>query len=79
LGLKNSLYPEYLFDQTKDQKRIVVGKSHGKTTPTEMIIQVFLYEGIDFDYVTGSNNAGLETLFKFPDRFIISRTIDVIF
>src|SRR4051812_36092260 len=32
LGLKIYSYPEYLYEQSKDKKRIVIGGSHGKTT-----------------------------------------------
>ena len=31
LGLKIFSYPEYLYEQAKDKKRIVIGGSHGKT------------------------------------------------
>ena len=31
LGLKIYSYPEYIYEQTKDKTRIVVGGSHGKT------------------------------------------------
>ena len=34
LGLRIYSYPEYLYEQTKDKKRIIVGGSHGKTTTT---------------------------------------------
>jgi UDP-N-acetylmuramate: L-alanyl-gamma-D-glutamyl-meso-diaminopimelate ligase len=34
LGLKIYSYPEYVYEQTKDKTRIVIGGSHGKTTIT---------------------------------------------
>ena len=37
LGLKIYSFPEYLYEQTKDKIRIVVGGSHGKTTTTAML------------------------------------------
>ena len=37
LGLKVYSYPEYLYEQSKDKTRIVIGGSHGKTTITSMI------------------------------------------
>jgi UDP-N-acetylmuramate: L-alanyl-gamma-D-glutamyl-meso-diaminopimelate ligase len=40
LDLKIFSYPEYLYEQTKDKKSIVVGGSHGKTTITSMIMHV---------------------------------------
>ena len=41
LGIKIMSFPEYLYDQTKNKKRIVVAGSHGKTTTTAMIMHVF--------------------------------------
>ena len=40
LGLKIFSYPEYLYEQSKDKKRVVIGGSHGKTTITSMILHV---------------------------------------
>jgi len=37
-GIRVISFPEYLYEQTKDKKRIVVAGSHGKTTTTAMII-----------------------------------------
>ena len=36
LGIKIYSFPEYLYEQTKDKIRIVVGGSHGKTTTTSI-------------------------------------------
>ena len=33
-------YPEYIYEQSKNKKRIVIGGSHGKTTITAMILHV---------------------------------------
>ena len=38
LGLNIQSYPEFLYNSTKDKKRIVVGGSHGKTTITSMLL-----------------------------------------
>ena len=40
LGIKIYSFPEYLYEQTKDKVRIVVGGSHGKTSTTSMILYV---------------------------------------
>ena len=40
LGLRIFSYPEYVYEQTKDKTRIVIGGSHGKTTTTAMILHV---------------------------------------
>jgi UDP-N-acetylmuramate: L-alanyl-gamma-D-glutamyl-meso-diaminopimelate ligase len=40
LGLKIYSYPEYIYEQTKDKTRVVIGGSHGKTSITSMILHV---------------------------------------
>lgn len=62
LGLKIMSFPEYLYDQTKDKKRIVVAGSHGKTTTTAMIMHVLKFLGKKFDYMVGSQIDGFETM-----------------
>jgi UDP-N-acetylmuramate: L-alanyl-gamma-D-glutamyl-meso-diaminopimelate ligase len=62
LGIKIMSFPEYLFEQTKDKKRIVVAGSHGKTTTTAMIMHVLKSSGISFDYMAGSSIDGFETM-----------------
>ena len=43
LGIKIYSYPEYLYEQSKDKTRVVIGGSHGKTTITSMILQEFSF------------------------------------
>lgn len=62
LGLKIYSYPEYLFEQTKNKTRIVIGGSHGKTTTTSMVMHVLKYHNFDFDYMVGANLEGFETM-----------------
>ena len=62
LGLKIYSYPEYLYEQTKDKKRIIVGGSHGKTTTTSMIMHVLRHCGIKFDYMVGALLDGFDTM-----------------
>ena len=58
LGLKIYSFPEYLYEQTKDKFRIVVGGSHGKTTTTAMILYVLNRLGIEADYMVGAQIEG---------------------
>lgn len=58
LGLKIYSYPEYIYEQTKDKIRIVVGGSHGKTSTTSMIMHVLKDLDIDFDYMVGADLDG---------------------
>jgi UDP-N-acetylmuramate: L-alanyl-gamma-D-glutamyl-meso-diaminopimelate ligase len=67
IGVKIMSFPEYLFEQTKNKKRIVVAGSHGKTTTTAMIMHVFRFLGINFDYMVGSQIDGFETMVGLSD------------
>lgn len=62
IGLTIMSFPEYLYEQTKNMKRIVVAGSHGKTTTTAMIMHVFRTLGKKFDYMAGSQIDGFETM-----------------
>jgi UDP-N-acetylmuramate: L-alanyl-gamma-D-glutamyl-meso-diaminopimelate ligase len=62
LGITINSFPEFLYEQTRDKKRIVVGGSHGKTTTTAMIMHVLKYSGIKFDYMVGSAIEGYDTM-----------------
>ena len=62
LGITINSFPEFLYEQTIDKKRIVVGGSHGKTTTTAMIMHVLKYNGIKFDYMVGSAIEGYDTM-----------------
>ncbi|MBQ9509888.1 MAG: peptidoglycan synthetase [Bacteroidales bacterium] len=67
LGIKIFSYPEFLYEQSKDKCRIVVGGSHGKTTITSMIIYVLQQNGIDCDYMVGAQLAGFEVMVKLSE------------
>ena len=62
LGLKIYSYPEYLYEQSKDKTRIVIGGSHGKTTITSMVLHVLHYHGIDVDYMVGAQLEGFDVM-----------------
>jgi len=62
LGLRIYSFPEYIYEQTKNKKRIVVGGSHGKTTTTAMIMHVLKYHQLQFDYLVGSIIEGFDTM-----------------
>jgi UDP-N-acetylmuramate: L-alanyl-gamma-D-glutamyl-meso-diaminopimelate ligase len=68
LGLNIMSFPEYLYEQTKDKKRIVVAGSHGKTTTTAMIMHVFKSLEIKFDYMVGSQIDGFEMMVGLSDE-----------
>ncbi len=62
LGLKIYSYPEYIYEQSKDKLRVVIGGSHGKTTITSMILHVLQAAGKEFDYLVGAQLEGFETM-----------------
>lgn len=64
LGLKIYSFPEYLFQQTRNKTRIVVGGSHGKTSTTAMILYVLQKLRIDTDYMVGAQIEGFDNMVK---------------
>lgn len=68
LGVKIYSYPEYIYEQSKDKLRVVIGGSHGKTTITSMILHVLNHYNLDFDYLVGAQLAGFETMVKVTEE-----------
>ena len=62
LGLKIYSYPEFLYEQSKNKTRVVIGGSHGKTTITSMILHVLNYHERAVDYMVGAQLDGFETM-----------------
>ena len=62
LGVKIVSYPEFLYEQSKDKTRVVIGGSHGKTTITSMILHVLNYHDKEVDYMVGAQLDGFETM-----------------
>ncbi|HOY31363.1 MAG TPA: Mur ligase family protein [Bacteroidales bacterium] len=71
LGLKIYSFPEYIYEQSKDKIRVVIGGSHGKTTITAMIMHVLKTLGKDFDYMVGAQLEGFDTMFRISDAPVI--------
>jgi len=67
LGLKIYSYPEFVYEQTKEKKRIVVGGSHGKTTITSMLLHVMDKLGIETDYLVGALLEGFDCMVQLSD------------
>ncbi|RZW45280.1 MAG: peptidoglycan synthetase [Flavobacteriaceae bacterium] len=67
LGLKIYSYPEFLYEQSKDKTRVVIGGSHGKTTITSMILHVMHYHNRDVDYMVGAQLEGFDVMVKLTD------------
>jgi len=62
LGLKIFSYPEFLYEQSKDKTRVVIGGSHGKTTITSMILHVMKYHENEVDFMVGAQLEGFDTM-----------------
>lgn len=60
-------YPEYLYEQSKDKKRIVIGGSHGKTTITSMLLHVMNALQIDVDYMVGAQLEGYDCMVRLSE------------
>lgn len=67
LGIRIYSYPEYLYEQSKDKMRIVVGGSHGKTTTTAMILHVLNCCNIEADYMVGAQLKGFDVMVRLSD------------
>lgn len=68
LGIKVYSYPEYLYEQTKNKTRVVIGGSHGKTSITSMIMHVLKYQDINFDYMVGAQIEGFDTMVSLTEE-----------
>ncbi len=71
LGLKIFSFPEYIYHESRQKKRIVVGGSHGKTTTTSMIMHVLSKLHFDFDYLLGAKLNGFDQSVNITDAPII--------
>jgi UDP-N-acetylmuramate: L-alanyl-gamma-D-glutamyl-meso-diaminopimelate ligase len=71
LGLKIYSFPEYIFHESQDKKRVVVGGSHGKTTTTSMIMHVLKQLKLDFDYLVGARLEGFDQSVNITDAPVI--------
>jgi UDP-N-acetylmuramate: L-alanyl-gamma-D-glutamyl-meso-diaminopimelate ligase len=54
LGIPVYSFPEFIYNQSQDKKRVVIAGSHGKTSITSIILHVLKDQGKDFDYLVGA-------------------------
>jgi UDP-N-acetylmuramate: L-alanyl-gamma-D-glutamyl-meso-diaminopimelate ligase len=71
--LKLAIYsfPEYIYQESKDKTRVVVGGSHGKTTTTSMIMHVLKSAGSSFDWLVGARLEGFDQSVNITDAPVI--------
>jgi len=67
-GIRIYSYPEYVYEQSRDKTRVVIGGSHGKTTITSMILHVLKEASRDFDYLVGAQLEGFDTMVKITEE-----------
>ncbi|MDB5191058.1 MAG: UDP-N-acetylmuramate--L-alanine ligase [Segetibacter sp.] len=71
LALKIYSFPEYIYQESLQKTRIVVGGSHGKTTTTSMIMHVLKIAQKDFDYMVGARLEGFDQSVNITDAPVI--------
>ncbi len=71
LGLKIFSFPEYIYQESINKKRVAIGGSHGKTTTTAMVMHVLQQAGINFDYLVGARLQGFEQSVRITNAPII--------
>lgn len=71
LGIPVYSFPEFIYQQSKDKKRIVISGSHGKTSITSMILHVLQVHHIEFDYLVGAQLEGFDLMVKLSNAPII--------
>jgi UDP-N-acetylmuramate: L-alanyl-gamma-D-glutamyl-meso-diaminopimelate ligase len=55
-------FPAYIYEHSRNKTRVVVAGSHGKTTSTAMLMHVLKIQGLDFDYLVGSQLPGYDRM-----------------
>ncbi|WP_187261996.1 UDP-N-acetylmuramate--L-alanine ligase [Pontibacter beigongshangensis] len=67
LGIPIFSFPEFIYEQSKDKQRIVIGGSHGKTSITSIILHVLQHLNRKFDYAVGAQLEGFNRMVKLTD------------
>ena len=71
LNIPVQSFPEFVYEHSRDKRRVVVAGSHGKTTTTSMILHVLNALNLDFDYLVGAQLEGFETMVKLTQAPLI--------
>lgn len=71
LGIPVYSFPEFIYNQSQDKKRVVIAGSHGKTSITSMILHVLKANQVDFDYLVGAQIEGFNLMVRLSDAPII--------
>jgi UDP-N-acetylmuramate: L-alanyl-gamma-D-glutamyl-meso-diaminopimelate ligase len=71
MGLPIYSFPEYIFRESREKTRVVIGGSHGKTTTTSMIMHVLKQAGQQFDYLVGARIEGFDQSVNITDAPVV--------
>ncbi len=71
LGIQIFSFPDFVYESSKDAKRVVIAGSHGKTTITSIIMHVLKHVGQEFDYLVGAGLQGFNNMVKLNGSPII--------
>jgi UDP-N-acetylmuramate: L-alanyl-gamma-D-glutamyl-meso-diaminopimelate ligase len=71
LGIRIYSFPDFVYESSKNAKRIVIAGSHGKTTITSIIMHVLRHVGKEFDYLVGARIEGFSNMVKLNGAPII--------
>lgn len=71
LGLPIYSFPEYIYQESREKQRVIVGGSHGKTTTTAMIMHVLRSAGKAFDYLVGARLEGFDQSVRITEAPVI--------
>ncbi len=70
-GIPIYSFPQYIYEVSKNKKRVVVAGSHGKTTITSMIMHILKHQGVNFDYLVGARVTGFDQSVRLSDAPLI--------
>ncbi|MBA3829425.1 MAG: peptidoglycan synthetase [Taibaiella sp.] len=67
LGIPVYSFPQYVYEVSKNKKRVVIAGSHGKTTITSMVMHILRHQAVKFDYLVGAKVAGFDLSVQLTD------------
>lgn len=71
LGVPIYSFPEFIYEQSKLKKRLVIAGSHGKTTSTGMLMHILKTCGVEFDYLVGSLIPGYDRMVRISQAPVV--------
>lgn len=71
LGISIYSFPQYVYEVSKNKKRVVIAGSHGKTTITSMVMHILKKQNVKFDYLVGAKVAGFDQSVQLSDAPLI--------